>query len=512
MRDFLGNVGTTASVYAVHGKSGEGARWVVAAIVGYLLATAALLPFAAVAGPALPAATPLFVSGMLTAELATSYLLFAWFRNARTWSLLALASTFLFSGFSLVGYLLSFPDAIVPGRGLFGTPQTAAWLFGVWKNGFAVLGCASVVLEVRRGQGRMSPAAVRRAPWLAAACVAAQTVLTVAALSLWRDDMPRLIDGSRFTAASQAMNASCAVIMLATVFLILAFLRDRGKLFPWFAVTLTAMSCANALAAAGGERYTLGWSAARLCWFASGTVLFIFFVHQFARQQRVLSETSQSLEAAINEQTKDLRQTVQQRDLLLREVYHRVKNNLQVVDSLIAMESRRLSDRAAREALAGLRNRVFALGLVHQQLMSAKNMETFSIAPFLTELCDNIIASVGPTERRGRMAVETEPVMVNLDYAIPIGLLTTELLTNAIRHAEANVIAVTFRRLPDGFAALQVADDGEDTDTGGLLVAGHTGTSGRIIEGLTHQLDGQMEIERDNGLRVKVLFPLPEVA
>ncbi len=512
MRDFLGHDGTAASVYALDGKSNQGVRRVVTAILAYVLATAALMPFAGAMGPEIPAMTPFLVSGMLTADLATGYLLFAWFLRARTWSLLLMASTFLFSCFSLVSYLLTYPDAILPGRGLLGRPDTAAWLFLIWKTGFAIMALAAVALEIGRGRHRMTPAAARRAPWIAAACVAGQSVLTVAALTVWHDAMPAIVQGARFTDLSQSINATGIVVMMTTIALILARLRDRGGLFPWFSVTLTAMTCANALSVAGGGRYTVGWSAARLYWLASGSVLFIFFVREFARQQRALSDTSQSLEATIRERTDDLRQTVQQRDLLLREVYHRVKNNLQVVDSLIAKEARRLSDRAARDALAGLRNRVFALGLVHQQLMSAQDMATFSIAPFLTELCDNIVASVGPAERRIRVGVDAEPVMVNLDYAIPIGLLTTELLTNAIRHAGAGAIAVSFRRPDAGSAALEVEDDGEDSAVGGLLLAGHAGTGGRIIEGLTHQLDGQMEVNHDRGLRVKILFPLPEAA
>jgi transposase len=84
-----------------------------------------------------------------------------------------------------------------------------------------------------------------------------------------------------------------------------------------------------------------------------------------------LSAVQQALERRVEERTRDLRKAIAQRDLLLREVHHRVKNNLQIADSLMAMESCVISDRSTRESLAELRNRVCTLGLVHQQLMAA---------------------------------------------------------------------------------------------------------------------------------------------
>ena len=82
-----------------------------------------------------------------------------------------------------------------------------------------------------------------------------------------------------------------------------------------------------------------------------------------------------------------------QRDLLLREVYHRVKNNLQIVDLLLSMQERQLSDNEAKLALTTLRGRIQVLGLVHEQLMKSGDLVTFDIAPFLDELSRNIVAS-----------------------------------------------------------------------------------------------------------------------
>src|SRR3546814_8128449 len=99
------------------------------------------------------------------------------------------------------------------------------------------------------------------------------------------------------------------------------------------------------------------------------------------------------LEGMVEERTAALRQ----RDLLLREVYHRVKNNLQIIDGMVMMQARQLQDQAAKDSLQALRSRIYALGLVHQQLMASRALQTFAIPPFLEELSGHIIEG-GATE------------------------------------------------------------------------------------------------------------------
>ena len=163
------------------------------------------------------------------------------------------------------------------------------------------------------------------------------------------------------------------------------------------------------------------------------------------------------LELVVEQRTNALAQ----RDLLLREVYHRVKNNLQLVNSLLTMHGRKLEDPVARQALLGLRDRVSALGLVHQQLMGSPNLKTFDVAPFLDELSRNILdaGGIGPVA----MSVAACRLDVNLDFAVPLGLLVTELVTNSLKHAFPNgtgTISVTLQKEADDVLALTVSDDG----------------------------------------------------
>ncbi len=210
------------------------------------------------------------------------------------------------------------------------------------------------------------------------------------------------------------------------------------------------------------------------------------------------------LERRVAERTAELTEALAQRDLLLREVYHRVKNNLQVVDSIANLQARQLSDTEAKNALQSLRKRLFALGLVHQQLMESGNLKTFDVAPFLQELSNNLIE--GSAHAGVRVSVQATPLDVGLDFAIPLGLLVTELVTNSIKHAfphGSGNINVVLNRSGDGTISLIVSDDG----IGAASPAGSgMGLGGRIINGLVAQLKATMTVNRSRGTHSEISF------
>jgi PAS domain S-box-containing protein len=214
-------------------------------------------------------------------------------------------------------------------------------------------------------------------------------------------------------------------------------------------------------------------------------------------------------QTALEQANVDLEMTLAQRDLLLREVYHRVKNNLQIIDSLLLMQSRRLSDPDARAALSALRSRVYALGLVHHQLMGSTDLKTFDIGPFLEVLSRHVIQASGGIGIT--LTVEAEALAVGLDFAIPLGLIVTELVTNALKHAfdeDSGSIIVTLRAIDGDQVMLTVTDNGRGMKTSEKIVgSGSLGTT--IINGLVAQLRGQVMIHSDGGVRAEVRLPAP---
>ncbi len=218
------------------------------------------------------------------------------------------------------------------------------------------------------------------------------------------------------------------------------------------------------------------------------------------KAELALARTMSDLERVVEERTAALAQ----RDLLLREVYHRVKNNLQIVESLLHMQARRLGDGPAGDALSDLRGRIYALGLVHHQLMGSDDLETFDIAPFLDDLSRHLVMGSGHTGVE--LTVTSDPLRVGLDQGIPLGLVMTELVTNSIKHAFPDgrgTVTVSLTGGADGSIALEVADDGCGYDPD--PAASTLGAT--IIQGLVRQLRGTISVRSDGGVTTRVTIP-----
>jgi len=195
------------------------------------------------------------------------------------------------------------------------------------------------------------------------------------------------------------------------------------------------------------------------------------------------------------------------RDLLLREVYHRVKNNLQTIDSLLLLQARRLKDPEAVTALHAMRRRVFALGLVHHQLMGSSDLRTFDVGAFLRELTHHL--ETGDDGRAVRIDVDAAAAAVGLDFAIPLGLIVTELVTGALEAgAGGGVVSVAFHRVDEGEARLRVTGPGGPG--GGLADTPAAPTLGQsIVDGLVRQLGGRQVRSPVPTFADDIYLPLP---
>ena len=402
---------TTQSLAAARPATAVGAGYrLTLAIIGlYTVATLALLTVAARPGPVIPGFSAFFAAGVFVTETATAFLLFVRFRDDRTWSLLVLACGYLFSGAMAMPYLLAFPGALLRDASVIGSSQTIAWIFLAWIFGFAVLTFVAAVLEARV----LPPIATRDVSRLIGTgvlCVLATVVAIVAIAVGAADWLPQQVGPTGWTAWDTVISFVNMALLVASLLVILVVIRGRNEIFLWVALALTAMLFGNVLSTYGGGRFTIGWSFSRLNWVFSGCALFLYFMGQFVRQQRLLGKTRDALEQRVGERTADLTNMISQRDLLLREVHHRVKNNFQVINSLISFESSHAANEETRETLRNLHGRVYALGLVHQRLMQSSDLATFDIRAFLDDLCANLgVAIVGrytrhQIDRAGRPA------------------------------------------------------------------------------------------------------------
>ena len=331
----------------------------VLALLGlYVVAALAVLPFAAGPGPEINAITPVFAAVVLVTELATSFLVFVRFHEVRSWSMLLLGCACLFAALMSVLHFLTFPGAILPGRGAIGSPQSAAWSFVLWMAGYAGLSLAAVVSAAFAPQWQVPHGLAIRHGVRAAAMTVALVLGCGLAVTQHAETLPALMAGATWTPLNAAITYTALGMVTAAILLILLRVGQRDAIFLWLGLALTALLVANILSLAGAGRYSVGWSLGRLSWVLSASVLLLFFMGQFVRQQRALAQTKATLERRVAARTADLTQALRQRDLLLREVYHRVKNNLQIVDALIDSEARRIGDPAAQEAFSRMRRRI----------------------------------------------------------------------------------------------------------------------------------------------------------
>ena len=217
------------------------------------------------------------------------------------------------------------------------------------------------------------------------------------------------------------------------------------------------------------------------------------------------------------EREQAIRAALKEKDILLGEIHHRVKNNLHIIHSLLDLQSARISDPSVQEMLRDSQNRIRSMALIHQTLYQSKDFAGADFAVFLETLIPTLISSYGIDPLRTTLAIEAHDVKLPISLAIPCGLIVNELVSNALKHAfpgdrsgtisvKAHVAGRTAGR---GDVTLSVSDDGvglgpevdlERTETLGL----------RLVSLLTDQVHGTLDIHRADPTAFTVTFPLVE--
>ncbi|WP_207483621.1 sensor histidine kinase [Arenibaculum pallidiluteum] len=226
-------------------------------------------------------------------------------------------------------------------------------------------------------------------------------------------------------------------------------------------------------------------------------------------RRRALDALNAELEARVEERTATLQLALDHKAWLLKEVNHRVKNSLQMVSSLLNMQIRSSDRDDVRDRLLEARNRVQAIGHLHQRLYQTDHFETVDFGQFLKELASDQALIAGAADTVCTVEIPEHGVLVPIDRAVPLSLIANELLTNAIKHAgsgataregEGTRVLVRLEGMEDGGLALTVSDDGPGLPPGfDPDGAGH-GASGlgmRLVRGLVSQLGARLEMPRN---------------
>jgi PAS domain S-box-containing protein len=205
-----------------------------------------------------------------------------------------------------------------------------------------------------------------------------------------------------------------------------------------------------------------------------------------------------------------IRASLQEKEVLLSEIHHRVKNNLQIISSLLVLQVNRTSDPQTREALEDSRDRVNSIALVHEQLYRAQNFAEINFSEYIQQLVNQLLYTYRPTSDAITLNIKVDPnVSISLNQAIPCGLLLNELVTNAFKHGFPSDISgqlyIWLEALSNNQLRLLVGNDGDRLPAQfDLSKASSMGL--RLVTTLVKQLNGTIELERGDKTLFKITF------
>ncbi|GAB4576368.1 MAG: histidine kinase N-terminal 7TM domain-containing protein [Anaerolineae bacterium] len=236
---------------------------------------------------------------------------------------------------------------------------------------------------------------------------------------------------------------------------------------------------------------------------------------EVARQTANLQHTNQQLEQEIRERQRiedELRRSLAEKDVLLKEVHHRVKNNLQIISSLLNLQSNAVDDERMLAQFQDSQSRIRSMALIHERLYRSHIFASIAFGDYLNDLVATIMDTYRKHAQAVHYVVHADPVPLDLDTAIPSGLIVTELVSNALKYAFPNGqrgnIQVWFTyNDAEGMFHLAVEDDGvglpQDFDMGRTHSLGM-----QLVQSLTRQLGGTLLLKRlGQGTRFEIRFP-----
>jgi len=235
--------------------------------------------------------------------------------------------------------------------------------------------------------------------------------------------------------------------------------------------------------------------------------------YENARRYHALQHYITRLEQEVGERQRaeeQVRGTLREKEVLLQEIHHRVKNNLQIVSSLLSLQSRYVQDPRARELFKDGQHRIKSMALVHEQLYKSQDLAGINFGPYIQYLAADVFRSYGVMPARIRLHMTLADVSLGINTAIPCGLILQELLSNCLKHAfPANArgaVSIDLHSDDNHRVLLSVRDTGvglptkvdlQNPDTLGL----------QLVSALVDQLDGTLEVNRSPGTTFTLTFP-----
>lgn len=233
---------------------------------------------------------------------------------------------------------------------------------------------------------------------------------------------------------------------------------------------------------------------------ASQTAIALENSYLFAKLETELEEK--------NQVEKRIKASLREKELLLQEVHHRVKNNLQIMSSLLRLQSSHIKNGDVQKIFLESENRIKAMAIVHNKLYNSKSYEKIDFKDYVKTLTNNLFLSYGVNTNYISLNIEVDDIEMNIDTAIPCGLIINELISNSLKYAfvdnRKGMILVSLRKDEDKLA-LMVKDNGVGFEKTKELMTGNT-LGMKLVQLLTGQLDGNIQMKNCDGAEFKISF------
>lgn len=204
-----------------------------------------------------------------------------------------------------------------------------------------------------------------------------------------------------------------------------------------------------------------------------------------------------------------LMKSLEEKTVLIKELHHRVKNNMQVVSSLISLQARKIDNEKFRGIFMESSNRIQAMALVHEKMYHSGDMARVDFSRYVREIAERLLYSFSLEPGQVDLDIDVGDIFLGIDEAVPCGIIVNELITNAFKHAFRNGrrgrLSISFMKEDDGRRRLVVGDDGPGT-RGDIINSAEQSLGIQIVTALTRQLNGTISINGDQGTRVELVF------
>jgi len=209
---------------------------------------------------------------------------------------------------------------------------------------------------------------------------------------------------------------------------------------------------------------------------------------------------------------KQIQNSLKEKEILLREIHHRVKNNLQTISSLLDLQVESIKDSAALEAFRSSQSRIKSMALIHERLYKSEDLSRIKAQEYINNLTDYLEATYDSQAGNIKLKTNVQNILLNVDTAIPCGLIINELVSNSMKYAfpgeQAGTIEVSLLVCSNNIISLSIKDDGIGIPAE-ITIENSASLGLQLVHLLAKQISGALKTERKNGTCVEIMFPKP---